>query len=331
MATTINSMNACLFNLIIYTNNTKRAEYFHEIVNALINKFPCRVIFIELDDGEMKRPPDIARVNGGQQCDQIRINAAKDNIEQVPYTLLSNLVPDLPVYLIWGENPATKNPLLPELMKLATRIIYDSECTSNLKQFCQDILTNLLNQNIDFMDIDWALIRGWREVIAKTFDNPEKLEMLNRSKTLQIFYNEIPSVFINHFSTRAYYLQGWLAGQLGWKFSKQTPENILTYNIDKTEINVEFKIEQNSNLAPGTISKVIFKTSQSEEIVISKIQDQSMVLVHITRGDNCELPFSFRLPDFERGLSFIKEIFYYRTSEQYKKMLEVLQQIDWKF
>ena len=41
-----NKMRACLFNLIIYSNKDKRAEYLYQVVQDVIGKFPSRVIFI---------------------------------------------------------------------------------------------------------------------------------------------------------------------------------------------------------------------------------------------------------------------------------------------
>ena len=323
-------MTACLFNLIIYTNNQQRAEFFHEIINILITKFPCRVIFIEIDDTQTTENPEISKYCVNDRCEQIKIRTSLANLNRVPYIVLASLAPDLPVYLIWGQNPKIPNPILPDLMKLATRMIYDSECSDDLKEFSEHILSNLKTDKIDFMDIDWALIRGWRDVIAKTFDSADKLEILKRCTSIKIYYNEIPSVFVRHNSNRAYYLQGWIAAQMGWKFLSLDKSKTLTYQNGNLKTAVNLEQIHHSETPPGTLVKIIFATEQREEIVMSKIKDQSMVLVHITCGDKCELPFSFRLPNFQRGLSFIKEIFYFRSSDHYKNMLEVLQKIDWK-
>jgi glucose-6-phosphate dehydrogenase assembly protein OpcA len=330
MAAPVSELSGSLFNLIIYTDSPQRSEYFHEIIDALIKKFPSRVIFIESDEAFSKDSPEISKIGGSGKCDQLHIRVSNATLNQLPYLLQPIFVPDLPVYLIWGKNPTIKDPILSELLKLTTRIIYDSQCCDNLKQFSAQILNNLKIENVDFMDIDWALIRGWREVIGKIFDSPEKMDILTRCNSLKIYYNEIPSVFLKHFSTRAFYLQGWLAAQLEWKFLSIDQSRTLSYQSDTSKITVELITDNKPLIPPGTILKIVFHTDLNEEIVISKLEDQMMVMVHITEGDKCELPFSYRLPNFQRGLSFIKEIFYYRSTNHYKHMLQTIQNIDWK-
>jgi glucose-6-phosphate dehydrogenase assembly protein OpcA len=330
MAAPVKELSGYLFNLIIFTDNPQRGEYFHEIINVLITKFPCRVIFIESDESLKQESPEVSKLDVSRKCDQIHIRVSDPNINQLPYLLLPILVPDLPVYLIWGQNPTAQSRILPDLLKLTTRIIYDSESCDNLKHFSEQILANLNIDNIEFMDIDWALIRGWREVLGKIFDSPEKLEMLQRCQSIKIHYNDIESVFFKHLSTRAFYLQGWLAGQMEWKYVSQDESNVLYYQNGDIQLRVELIKEQKHEMPPGTILKVVIHTNKNEDVVVSKISDQSMVHVHITRGDQCELPFSYRLPNFQRGLSFIKEIFYYRTTEHYKHMLQTIKNIDWK-
>ncbi len=288
------------------------------------------MIFIELDDALKDENPEVSKKSFSDRCDQVKIRASESNLMQVPYIVLGSLVADLPVYLIWGQDPTTANPILPALLNLSTRMIYDSESSDNLREFSEHILTNLKAEKIDFMDIDWALIRGWRDVIAKVFDTAEKLEMLKRCNSIKIYYNEISSIFVKHNSYRAYYLQGWVAAQMGWEFLSINEAKTITYRHGDIKTSVDLEKVNNTEIPPGTILKIVFASDKHEDIVISKIENHSMVLVHITQGDKCELPFSLRLPNFQRGLSFIKEIFYFRTSDHYKNMLQILQKIDWK-
>ena len=46
---TTNTTRACLFNLIFYTKKTYRAAYIQRLAQAVIEKFPARVIFITVD------------------------------------------------------------------------------------------------------------------------------------------------------------------------------------------------------------------------------------------------------------------------------------------
>ena len=37
---------ACLFNLILYTQEKNQTNYFKNVVNMIKSQFPCRIIFI---------------------------------------------------------------------------------------------------------------------------------------------------------------------------------------------------------------------------------------------------------------------------------------------
>lgn len=323
MAAPITETKGCLFNIVIYTHSNARTAYFHELINALINKFPCRVIFIEVDESYKQDELKISHLEGVGKAEQITIKTSRKTLPQVSYSLLPLLVPDLPVYLIWGENPTTDNLILPDLIKLATRVIYDSKCSDNLKEFSLQVLKNLDAVHIDFIDIDWALIRGWREVISIAFDSHDKLDLARNCDTVIINYN------IAHLR-RAIYLQAWIAAQLNWEFVSQINSSSIKYHNGTHEITVILEPKQTDVQPPGDILSILFKSANGNEINFSKLKDQSVVIVHITRGDVCELPFSLRLPNFRRGLGFIKEIFYFRSGLHYRNMLEMLSKSNWK-
>src|SRR5579862_5871104 len=46
---TTNTTRACLFNLILYTQKTYRVGYIQKLAQAVIEKFPARVIFVTVD------------------------------------------------------------------------------------------------------------------------------------------------------------------------------------------------------------------------------------------------------------------------------------------
>ncbi|MEX2304779.1 MAG: hypothetical protein WD595_01160, partial [Waddliaceae bacterium] len=47
-----------LFNLIIYSHSEERRRYFEEMVYPLIEKYPCRILFIE---GIMESDSDVCQ------------------------------------------------------------------------------------------------------------------------------------------------------------------------------------------------------------------------------------------------------------------------------
>ena len=59
-------------------------------------------------------------------------------------------------------------------------------------------------------------------------------------------------------------------------------------------------------------------------------EKQSKVMIYVSTPKKCELPFSHPVPDLSKGLTAMKEVFYYRISKHYTNMLNILRQIPWK-
>src|SRR5688572_12204280 len=107
----VNEQVSCLFNLVIYTAEEERTAYFGKLFAKISEKFPSNIIFIQAID---KPLPDKELVKkfvpennnkSAKSGEQFIIKAAPDQLSQVPFILLPMLLPDLPIYLIWGQNP----------------------------------------------------------------------------------------------------------------------------------------------------------------------------------------------------------------------------------
>ena len=330
-----NTIKGYLFNLIIYTHENRRSDYFQHIVKAFIEKYPCRVIFIksskELKQDFLEASTVFDKTLDGT-CDQFAINVSQSLLHKVPFVILPKLIPDLPIYLVWGQNPTSDNEILPHLQKLATRFVFDSECAKDLRDFSSKMLEKIAELKIDFMDVSWADISGWRDAISQTFHSPEKLEYLQQCIRLLIKYNNVESEIIQHSAIQAIYLQGWLAAQLGWKFEAITynDEIILTYKLPQSTLEVVLQPQDRPTLDRGSVFEVEFQGMNEVKTTMTLAEKQSKVMVYLSTPEKCELPFSHPVPDLSKGLTAMKEVFYYRVSKHYTNMLKVLKQIPWK-
>lgn len=120
-------MRACLFNLILVTKNTPRAAYIQGVAEKVIAKFPCRILFIKIQDGKAEEFQTAVAVIGVADhssdvaCDLIEFKVSEANTERITFSILPHLIPDLPVYVLWAEDPVKENPLSHQLEKFATR------------------------------------------------------------------------------------------------------------------------------------------------------------------------------------------------------------------
>ena len=185
---------ACLLNLVIYTCEVKQAQYFEKSIQKITSRVPCRIIFVHVNQDAQEAylhvnvTAEPIQDSPNVVYDKINIEVSKQEESKVPYLILPYFIPDLPIYLLWGQDPAIENTILPQLLKYAKRLIFDSN-------YCEDIrllekLIPLLETNsIEIVDLNWARIEGWREVLSKVFDSSERIKQLINSETIKIIYN----------------------------------------------------------------------------------------------------------------------------------------------
>ncbi len=83
---------ACLFNLIVYTHESRRTAYFNEMIKIIKMQFPCRIILITGNPliQESLFHVEVAsekRSDGGFTCDEISIRANGPDINRVYFLL----------------------------------------------------------------------------------------------------------------------------------------------------------------------------------------------------------------------------------------------------
>jgi len=326
-----NKQKASLFNLIIYTHEERRVPYFRELVDTVIDKFPCRIIFIKgntyKDEDEFKTDVSL-KSSGSIVCDHIEIHAGGTHLDQVPYYILPHLEPDLPIYLVWGQDPTSENEVLPRLVEYADRLIFDSECTGNLQNFCGQIADNLDKFPCQILDMNWARLAGWRYAMIEALDSQERIEQLQGSKEITITYNDRKTEAFQHNQIQADYLQGWLATRLGWKFSSSAQneqELRLSYKVQNRDVLIRIQAINSNAYNPGSITHVHIATYDEHVFDFQRPDEQpGVVIVNISSQDKCWLPFNLSIPTQSKGSSFIQQLFYSHPSHHYIDMLKTL-------
>lgn len=341
-------MIACLFTLVIFAHEPKRSASLKDLIDNIIAKFPCRLIFIEADLDSNKKYFDVqvSTVMSGYvqskstiACDQILIRTSKDQLFRVPYLIIPHLEPDLPVFLLWGQNPFEENEIFPMLRSYASRVIFDSECSDNLNLFCKEMLTGADSLGIDIMDINWALISNWRDMLQQLFSGPEMIKQLRECQSLVITYNDKQENGsadgklgrLRYPEIRAIYLQGWLASCLGWQFraiETDQSSTILTYFGQCSPVIVTISPQSNPKLPLGAITSIQLMTKDGTSFDIQRKEHLSQVLIHTSNKRECLLPYTLPLPSAHRGMNFMKEIFYNPSGESYQNMLSAISHID---
>ncbi|HSX13511.1 MAG TPA: glucose-6-phosphate dehydrogenase assembly protein OpcA [Chlamydiales bacterium] len=324
-----NKTRASLFNLVVFNKLSKRTDYFRNIVEKVVEKFPCRTLFITEDpepkNNYLKTAVSVLIPNVTIACDLIDIGVAGKEIEKVPFLILPHLIPDLPVYVLWTEDPSNEHFLFHPLSKLATRMIFDSESSDNLLEFAKTLLSLKDKSNFDIADLNWARTQGWRNLIASVFDTPKKFHDLADISKLKIVYNARESEFFCHLKIQAMYLLAWLSSRLDWKLVSSTKN--LQFKFEKTECSIESTFWE--GLGSGTVISVDMTTSKGDHFGACRIKERyHYVSIYNSSPNSCELPYEFVLGQTKTGQSLVSEICMKGTSSHYIDMLRELVIID---
>lgn len=327
-----NKMRASLFNLVVFNRLSSRTDYIRNIVQKVAEKFPCRTLFISQDPDAktnyLKTAISVLSPNIREStiaCDLIDIGVAGKDIDKVFSLLLPHLIPDLPINVLWTEDPSVPHPLFEPLAGLATRMIFDSESADNLLSFAKTILKLHSETKMDVADLNWARTQGWRDLIASTFDSPQRLKELKAVKSLKFSYNSRESEFFCHLKIQAMYLLAWLSSRLGWKISKAEQNLRFQFQSESNPIEAVIVSESWEKLGSGTVISSEMTTTEGHTFSAARIKDRyHYVKIHLASPDSCELPYEFVLGQTATGQSLVKEICMKGTSSHYVDMLKEL-------
>lgn len=330
-------IRACLFNLIVYTHDEQRIEYFQNLIQLVIEKLPCRILFIKgrPDGSEDYLRTSVSAESSGTgnsviACDMISIEAAGQHLERVPFLILPNIVPDLPVYLLWGHDPTEDDHILPQLQKVANRVIFDSECICDMPKFSRKLLGQMDKFQAEIADMNWARTRGWRDVISQVFNSPELIHSLGESKFIKLVYNHKPTTSFQHCDTQALFIQSWIAAQLNWKlesYERSEGNTRVEYSTAGRSITVILSPGLVEDHSPGTPLQLEIETHGGEHFNIERQPNSKAVRVQKSSADKCEIPYRLLLGRLTVDQSLMNEVLYESLGQHYNNMLKVLSTI----
>jgi glucose-6-phosphate dehydrogenase assembly protein OpcA len=336
---TTNVARACLFNLILFTWKNSRTPYIEKIAQKVVEKFPARVIFVAVDrettQNFLKTEVSILSSSKGEfdvSCDYIHIETGGNDTQKVPFLLLPHILPDLPVYLLWGQDLCHQDPLFLALKTFANRLIFDSETTDNLPKFASRLLEQHHTIGSDIADLNWARMESWRELFSIAFHSKEKLAQVTRAKKISLTYNSKGTAFFCHTHIQALYLQAWLSCQLGWSFESVKREGtalVFSYTHSQGRVEISLLCANHDQLPPGLILSAEITTSEEECFSFTRDpKSPNYALCQHSSKSICDLPTHYPLTKAESGGSLVKEICHRGTSEHFLKVLNLIKTMD---
>lgn len=326
------TIEVALFNLVAYLPKNAKKSPIGTLVSGIIDKLPSRTISIHVsDDAEEKLtlqryPRLIERAGKRISCASVQITAGSASLACVPFALMPYLMPDLPIYLLWDQDPLLDTVVLPPLKKFATRLIFNAinNGQDRWKHFSQEMLSNLKNFQIEILDIQWAMVGGWRDALVRLFNTPLTLQQLRHCQRLSLSFCGKDSSE----ATQSLYLSSWLAAQLGWKlthFTRKSEEIIASYAHSQGHVHVTMQAAcTDDKELTGTVLSMKMDSYDGVNYSLQRHGDRQTVVVHVGRKESCDLAFYLPLPALDKRLSYIKELFHNTSGAHYTNMLNQL-------
>ena len=298
----ISQMRASLFNLVVVTPDNPRLEYLRHLIGNVISRFPCRVLLIKIGNAPLKTA-FFEKAERGIVCDEIDITIPERELHKIPFLILPQFLPDLPIYVLWAEDPASHAELHAQLEKWATRFIYDSETAADFPTFCKTIA----KAATEVSDLNWARIESWRALLAATFYSEARLNSLRKAESISVHYNALETPFFCHTEIQSLYLITWLKTRLAIN--------------PKTS----FHPENNKHLPPGAILSIdILCRDETHFSFRRDTKTPEQIAITLCDEEKCEIPSHTILSKTQAGLSLVNQTYHSDPSPHFMEVLRVL-------
>ena len=222
-------MRACSCNVVVVAQDEREAESLPDILAKVAEWHPCRslIAYHHANGTGVANSPNMSAwlrvvcataIAGGPQvcCETITVASRGNAITDLSNTLVSLLVPDLPVFLYWRAFKAPEKALVGEFAQFSDVLIVDSHESKDdpaNRERLLEFLTALPNR-VAVRDLNWSRLTAWRDLIAQFFD----------AQPYRHYAREISEVEVcravaapGNIPTRTLLLTGWLASRLQWQ------------------------------------------------------------------------------------------------------------------
>lgn len=309
---------ACLFNLVSFAESAIRQTALDEAIGHITKRFPCRQIVITVDGDREEATKELqpSFFNHMQaEHEKIVIRSPLHDLQKVPFLVMPHLVPDLPIYLLWGQDPTLDKTVLPHFQPLASRLIFDTSGTRDWASFSQHMLDKMNSHKFDVVDMQWTLVSSWRDVITSLFNNSSAFHDLHYVTEMHVNCSADP--------TSGIYLCSWMAAQLEWELVKGDATHAI-YEHANGSVVIKLTAKEVPGTEFGAITHVELHSATGTIYNLNHCATTSSIIVKKTLKDHCPMPIAMPFTSVNKSVSYIKELLLISPSNQYGNMLRNL-------
>ncbi len=218
------AMRTNVLNLIVQTMNPEGIRQVKAAIEHLGTRHPSRAIIVLAEpDKEEATLQSYVKHNtqtiGDRRLvfEQVTVVASGEAAKHLPAVVDALLVPELPDFLWWMEQPPFMESRFTRVLDIVDRLIIDSasfvDISGSLKELAE---MSIIPHGAAISDFAWERLRRWRELVAQFFDPVDYAPLLGMIETVTIGYEPAGGNRYSGF-TEGLLALGWLASRLGWQ------------------------------------------------------------------------------------------------------------------
>jgi 6-phosphogluconolactonase len=307
--------------------------YLESFTKNIITDYPSRYILIKEESNAdrefLKAKLTFLETAKGSNrfCEFIEIEFTPNQKDRLATSLSKFALPKLDVFLVLWQKDEEHKPFFDALKNIATRVIFDSEYSTN-----PDLILQYIQQvpkRASVGDLSYTRAFSIREILIKELTAPQLAPVIDKFHTLKIRYN--PCHYkCSDIPIQALYLAQWLAiwGKLTPLF-KTNQYNRTKIFYDQAKAIIE-EGESVKELGEGKILELEM-IGPTHTFLLQRDKTQpSKILTSIKGVESCSAPASFNTDDLQIGLSLMRQLQYDQTNQVQLEALKQLCEIPFK-
>lgn len=231
------AMRTAVLNLVVVAADTEDAARAGDAIAGLGSRHPARTLLL------VPGPVDGARVNASVELlgseveghslwsEQITLTACGELANHLDSLIEPFTLPDLPT-AVWYVSalPALSDPLLAaaDAVLVDTKELGDVRCFPHVAEVAR---------RHTVVDLSWARLRPWRELLANLFEGPAYRDWLGKVRHASVSGKEGPR----------HLLAGWLSTRLALPASALALSNARHVGLALTAQGASFRVERSDN------------------------------------------------------------------------------------
>ncbi|MDR3677818.1 MAG: glucose-6-phosphate dehydrogenase assembly protein OpcA [Acidobacteriota bacterium] len=221
---------ASALTLLVYVDREESAREVSNMLAEVTRQNPCRAVLMVMDP--KGTPPGLTATLSAhchraesaekQICsEQITLNARGEMGPELISVVLPLTVSGLPIYLWWRAESFAMPAYFDQILRMTEHVIVDSASFAATGADLRALAAWLEKHSgrIRLSDLNWARATPWREVMAQSFDSPDRRPYLHHISSVRIEY-EMESARLTAQRAQSLLLTAWLATRLGWEFRR---------------------------------------------------------------------------------------------------------------